>query len=280
MKIFLFLSTLFVCAFCLDDYTGCLVSPELNITAGLTPLTFTVDAFVKRCSALIVFDNDGFLPIGYDFESALYAGQQEATFTLPAGVPSGGAYIIWQCVGQTPTYYRATIEGGQGFPSLALHYDKLFACVTPLLHTTTTFETITQGKTDTTRTQVSIFTSLSTSYPSSTGAWSGSLPTVQVPTGTQGDTQTITKTTTSSNTKTTRAPTTGTQTTRAPTETQTIRAPTTGTQTAREPTTGTQTAGAPITGTTTPGTTMTGATRTPTAKGSVTGAPTYVYHGE
>lgn len=79
----------------------CLTLVSLHVHYHLSACRFLatnkvkVDVFVKRCSALIVFDNTGFLPIGYDFESALCAGQQEATFALPAGVPSGGAYIIW-----------------------------------------------------------------------------------------------------------------------------------------------------------------------------------------
>lgn len=115
-----------------------------------------------------------------------------------------------QCVGGTPICYRATIAGGQGFPSLAPHHDKLFACVTPLLHTTASFETITHGNSAVTQTRVSTFTSLSTSYASPTGVW----------TDYSRNTHTTTKTTASSSKQqTTGGPTTSGKTTTGKTST-------------------------------------------------------------
>lgn len=176
-----------------------------------------VNALTNKCAASLVFDNLDFIPLTYDFSSTPCSGQKVANLLVPLGAPTGGVSVQWQCTGETPSCNRAIILEGHGDVDMRVHYDKLFDCVTPVVHTTTSIQTLVRGTNDVTQTQTSTITSLSTIHTGVTSAIrtteSPPITTLQkstvtgtVTTRTDGDTlmpTTTTKMTTSSPAQTT-----------------------------------------------------------------------------
>ena len=94
--------------------TICLSSPAIELQAGVSLVEALLvqspfsdgpgwadifyridDPLARRCTASVIFDDPDFLPVTYTFEAARCAGPELASFAVPLGAPSGGAYVKW-----------------------------------------------------------------------------------------------------------------------------------------------------------------------------------------
>ncbi|SPJ72387.1 uncharacterized protein FTOL_02115 [Fusarium torulosum] len=90
----------------------CLYNP-VQMEAGISLVTLKItNAPSASCTASLFFEDPDFLPITYNFKPIACSGTELVSFPVPLGVPSGEAYILWQCAGESPTCIRASISGG------------------------------------------------------------------------------------------------------------------------------------------------------------------------
>lgn len=113
----------------------------------------------------MVFSDDDFLPITFDFQTSACLGYQQAEISVPSGAPNGIVTVLWypansglsetqtlivthsrQCSGGgARSCSRASIAGGGGnSDALELHQRGTMECLVPTA-TFTTFSTITSG---------------------------------------------------------------------------------------------------------------------------------------
>ncbi|KAJ4248076.1 hypothetical protein NW762_012846 [Fusarium torreyae] len=166
MKSFILLGQLVLlsqCAVSLMNFPSmCLLNP-IELDAGLSLISAKItDTHPGPCSVSFYFEDPAFLPITYNFKPLACDGAGLVNFVVPLGVPSGEAYITFQCAGQSQSCHRAFIVGGQSDVDVAVppltivcetaHLDRIttqtltttipFPLATSALHSDTSITTV------------------------------------------------------------------------------------------------------------------------------------------
>ncbi|KAK7994239.1 hypothetical protein PG991_015827 [Apiospora marii] len=110
------------------------------------------------------FSNSDFLQLSYSFEPIDCPGHQSMSFVVPPGVPNGEASVTWQCSGQTPHCFLATVFGGLADPAMNLQLPGTVGCVLKAVQTSTSIVTTTSSASTLTTTLTRTLTTTSTSY--------------------------------------------------------------------------------------------------------------------
>ncbi|KAF2727569.1 hypothetical protein EJ04DRAFT_529325 [Polyplosphaeria fusca] len=110
-----------------DVTLPCLINPIPRVGAG-SQLDFQVfNSQNSTCEATLNFNNTEFLPVSVSVSPRNCAGDQIARLKVPQNVPSGTAFVQWQCIGERATSCVAIdITDGKGnFELLKLELDDL-----------------------------------------------------------------------------------------------------------------------------------------------------------